>query len=239
MLPDGLKERTRERVPLDWATTALLPVPRCIRPLRPVPTFHHGLAREPRTAPPLPGRPQQGRGSAFSGARNLCAPPGRITDRTFENQSYRASGLNLVIAAIVYWNTVYMERAVGHLRSTGVAVPDHLLGVTTRKCPECTTSGTNEERHTAVPSELQPTCAAVRLRNDRHFQQRRSSRFKWDSRVRCRGGMLPAGLSRLVTISAIMPASSAARFRPHSCYLLLIWPVLDAGTARCKMPGEG
>ena len=24
----------------------------------------------------------------------------------FENQSYRASGLNLVIAAIVYWNTV-------------------------------------------------------------------------------------------------------------------------------------
>jgi TnpA family transposase len=28
---------------------------------------------------------------------------GRITDRTFENQSYRASGLNLVIAAIVYW----------------------------------------------------------------------------------------------------------------------------------------
>jgi len=30
---------------------------------------------------------------------------GRITDRTFENQSYRASGLNLAIAAIVYWNT--------------------------------------------------------------------------------------------------------------------------------------
>ena len=55
---------------------------------------------------------------------------GRITARTFENQSYRASGLNLVIAAIVYWNTVYMERAVGHLRSTGVAVPDHLLAHT-------------------------------------------------------------------------------------------------------------
>ncbi len=50
----------------------------------------------------------------------------RITDRTFENQSYRASGLNLVIAAIVYWNTVYMERAIAHLRSTGVTVPDHL-----------------------------------------------------------------------------------------------------------------
>jgi TnpA family transposase len=33
---------------------------------------------------------------------------GRITDRTLENQSYRASGLNLVITAIVYWNTLYM-----------------------------------------------------------------------------------------------------------------------------------
>jgi len=33
-------------------------------------------------------------------------------------------------AAIVYWNTVYMERAVAHLRTTGVAVPDHLLAHT-------------------------------------------------------------------------------------------------------------
>ena len=55
---------------------------------------------------------------------------GRITDRTFENQSYRASGLNLAIAAIVYWNTVYMQRAVTHLRSTGVAVSDDLLAHT-------------------------------------------------------------------------------------------------------------
>ena len=52
---------------------------------------------------------------------------GRITDRTFENQNFRASGLNLVIAAIVYWNTIYMERAVHHLRSTGVSAPDTLL----------------------------------------------------------------------------------------------------------------
>ena len=55
---------------------------------------------------------------------------GRITDRTFENQNYRASGLNLVIAAIVYWNTVYMARAVAHLRSTGGAAPDNLLAHT-------------------------------------------------------------------------------------------------------------
>jgi TnpA family transposase len=32
--------------------------------------------------------------------------PGQIVDRTFENQFYRASGLNLVTAAIVYWSTV-------------------------------------------------------------------------------------------------------------------------------------
>ncbi|MEJ9960919.1 Tn3 family transposase, partial [Escherichia coli] len=29
----------------------------------------------------------------------------------FEQQRYRASGLNLVTAAIVLWNTVYLERA--------------------------------------------------------------------------------------------------------------------------------
>ena len=27
----------------------------------------------------------------------------------------------------MYWNTVYMERAIAHLRSIGVTVPDHLL----------------------------------------------------------------------------------------------------------------
>ena len=36
---------------------------------------------------------------------------GEIRDRTFENQRHRASGLNLVVAAIALWNTVYLERA--------------------------------------------------------------------------------------------------------------------------------
>jgi TnpA family transposase len=52
---------------------------------------------------------------------------GRIVDRTFENQSYRASGLNLVTAAIVYWNTVYLGQAVQHLRLNGNVVPNELL----------------------------------------------------------------------------------------------------------------
>ena len=67
------------------------------------------------------------RPSTFWRTRSTCTVN---TDCTFENQSYRASGLNLAIAAIVYWNTVYMQRAVGHLTSTGVPVADHLLAHT-------------------------------------------------------------------------------------------------------------
>jgi TnpA family transposase len=52
---------------------------------------------------------------------------GRIADRTLQNQEHRASGLNLVIAAIALWNTLYMQRAVEHLRARDVAVPDELL----------------------------------------------------------------------------------------------------------------
>jgi TnpA family transposase len=55
---------------------------------------------------------------------------GRIIDRSHEAQQYRASGLNLVIAAIVYWNSTYMADAVAHLRSAGTAVPDELMAHT-------------------------------------------------------------------------------------------------------------
>lgn len=52
---------------------------------------------------------------------------GRFTDRTLENQEYRASGLNLLIAAIAYWNTLYLDRAVQHLVATGVEFDPSLL----------------------------------------------------------------------------------------------------------------
>ncbi len=52
---------------------------------------------------------------------------GEIRDRSFENQRYRASGLNLVVSAIVLWNTVYLERAVQALRDSGKEVDDKLL----------------------------------------------------------------------------------------------------------------
>lgn len=41
---------------------------------------------------------------------------GEIRDRKPENQSYRASGLTLLTAAISLWNTVYMERAIDALK---------------------------------------------------------------------------------------------------------------------------
>lgn len=52
---------------------------------------------------------------------------GELRDRSLENQRYRASGLNLVVAAIVLWNTVYLERAVQALRDSGKDVDDKLL----------------------------------------------------------------------------------------------------------------
>ena len=52
---------------------------------------------------------------------------GEIRDRSFEQQRYRASGLNLITAAIVLWNTVYLERAVNALRGHAKPVDDALL----------------------------------------------------------------------------------------------------------------
>ena len=52
---------------------------------------------------------------------------GEIRDRTSENQSYRASGLSLITAAIVHWNTVYLDLAVRQSRDQGATIPENLL----------------------------------------------------------------------------------------------------------------
>jgi TnpA family transposase len=52
---------------------------------------------------------------------------GEMRDRSFENQRYRASGLNLVTAAVVLWNTVYLERAVQAIRDRGQIIDQTLL----------------------------------------------------------------------------------------------------------------
>jgi hypothetical protein len=53
-----------------------------------------------------------------------------IVARHHDAQQYRASGLNLVIAAIVWWNSTYMADAVDHLRAAGENAPDDLLADT-------------------------------------------------------------------------------------------------------------
>jgi TnpA family transposase len=50
-----------------------------------------------------------------------------MRDRSFENQRYRASGLNLVVAAIIPWNTVYLERAIRSLKEHGLTSDENLL----------------------------------------------------------------------------------------------------------------
>ena len=52
---------------------------------------------------------------------------GEIRDRTFENQFFRASGLNLLVAAIILWNTKYLELAFADLNRQGKTVNPDLL----------------------------------------------------------------------------------------------------------------
>ena len=51
---------------------------------------------------------------------------GEIRDRSFEQQRYRASGLNLITAAIVLWNTVYLEWTNAALQGHGREVDTSL-----------------------------------------------------------------------------------------------------------------
>ncbi|WP_173974431.1 Tn3 family transposase, partial [Magnetospirillum sp. LM-5] len=52
---------------------------------------------------------------------------GEMRDRSFENQSYRASGLNLLVAAIILWNTRYLELAFAELARRGMTVSTELM----------------------------------------------------------------------------------------------------------------
>jgi len=59
---------------------------------------------------------------------------GEIRDRSYENQRYRASGLNLVVAAITLWNTITRKRKTmdisRSLENTGICSQQdvHLVG---------------------------------------------------------------------------------------------------------------
>ena len=52
---------------------------------------------------------------------------GELRDRTAEAMVYRASGLNLVVNAIILWNTTYLARTLNYVRGQGVVLTDELL----------------------------------------------------------------------------------------------------------------
>ncbi len=86
---------------------------------------------------------------------------GEIRDRTYENQQHRASGLNLVVTAIILWNTRYLERAVATLRQAE-DVPDYLLApslatrMATREFPL-----EREKCYPCVRNDLSAMCRVV------------------------------------------------------------------------------
>ena len=62
-------------------------------------------------------------------ARAVCFHRlGRLHDRTAQAQAHRASGLALVTAAIVLWNTVYLGRALDAVRLRGDVMLTILIG---------------------------------------------------------------------------------------------------------------
>jgi TnpA family transposase len=64
-------------------------------------------------------------------AQVICTfKQGRIADRGPDAQQFRASGLNLVIAAIVYWNSTYVADIMAHIRRQGQNPPAELLAHT-------------------------------------------------------------------------------------------------------------
>jgi len=52
---------------------------------------------------------------------------GTVADRDREEQQRKASGLNLMIAAIGLWNTVYLEKAIQAMGEVGNPVPEHVI----------------------------------------------------------------------------------------------------------------
>ena len=52
---------------------------------------------------------------------------GEMRDRSFENQTYRASGLNLLVSAVILWNTRYLQTALAEMKAGGTVVRPELV----------------------------------------------------------------------------------------------------------------
>ena len=51
---------------------------------------------------------------------------GEVHDNSFDSQLYKASGLNLIVAAIILWNTIELEKAIEKVK-TEIEFPDDYL----------------------------------------------------------------------------------------------------------------
>lgn len=77
---------------------------------------------------------------------------GEIRDASFESQAFRASALNLVVSAIIRWNTVYLARAVDQLRAEGHDLPDEIVCHVSPQIREhITLTGTYDWNHQDLP----------------------------------------------------------------------------------------
>lgn len=83
------------------------------------------------SSPQLRGRCRAGLNKGEAGNKLTRAvffhERGEIRDGSFESQDFRASGLNLVISAIILWNTAYLSRVVQSLRDEGHDLPDGII----------------------------------------------------------------------------------------------------------------
>jgi len=52
---------------------------------------------------------------------------GEVRDRSFEIQCHKSGGLNLATAAVVLWNTVYLERVIEYLKNKGEHVDEKFI----------------------------------------------------------------------------------------------------------------
>ncbi|QHK22625.1 Tn3 family transposase (plasmid) [Pseudarthrobacter psychrotolerans] len=82
---------------------------------------------------------------------------GEIRDRSFEQQNYRASGLTLLTAAIVHWNTIYTHHAVTTLTQAGNPPDPNLLkNLSPLGWEHLNLTGDYTWRHTTKPGKLRP-----------------------------------------------------------------------------------
>ena len=80
-------------------------------------SVHPAMAVRSRAPPAQPCRAQQGRGQQLPAPRGLLPPPGRDPRPHLREPELPGLRPEPLTAAIVHWNTVYLDRAVQHLRA--------------------------------------------------------------------------------------------------------------------------